>query len=114
MPLDLALAATGAASGGNFSFRKTRSSVIDLPNGSLKEHLGLDPTNTEHCIWQARNKAEEDLAAASAQAWVRAAEARWRTARSRHGRRCRRAWGRRKWSSCRRRRRGSTRTTGRR
>jgi hypothetical protein len=81
-PSALALAATEAASGGGFAFRRSRSSVIDLPEGSTEEDLGLDPADTERCAWRDRNKALEAEAAAvraaeeaSARAWARAAEA---------------------------------------
>jgi hypothetical protein len=80
--LSLALAATEAASGGGFAFRRSRSSAIDAPEGSAEEDLGLDPADTERCAWRDRHKALEEEAAAvraaeeaSARAWARAAEA---------------------------------------
>jgi hypothetical protein len=85
--LSLALAATEAASGGGFAFRRSRSSAIDAPEGSTEEDLGLDPADTERCAWRDRNKALEEEAAAaraaeeaSARAWARAAEAAGRAA----------------------------------
>lgn len=41
---------------------------------------GLDPEDPERCARQALNKVEEELAAASVQAWARAMEARERAA----------------------------------
>ena len=52
-----------AASGGGFSFWKSRSSAIALPDGSAEEDLSLNKEDTEHCTCQDRNKALEAEAA---------------------------------------------------
>lgn len=72
----LGIGGHGRAFGGGFSFWKTRSSAIDREEHTSEEDLGLDPADSECVAWQARNKAEEELAATSAQAWARPAEAR--------------------------------------
>ena len=72
------LAATDAAYGGGLSLGKSRSSAIDLPEGSAEKDLGLDLEDALPCVWSSRNKAEEELAAALALAWARAVEVRGR------------------------------------
>lgn len=62
--LELALAATAAASGNEVIFRKTRSSALERGQEPPWVDLGLDPADMEQLAWRDMVAAEEDLAAA--------------------------------------------------
>ena len=80
-PISLALAAADAASTECAVFRRTRTSADDGDEEAADPDLSLDPADTVGLAWRDRNRAEEELEVASAQAlanttatWARASE----------------------------------------